>query len=67
MDTFEKMLQLSNRHTIGVHVHEDDTFTLYCEDGERKFAMSEEGYLEAIAYMESLENKRLSLLFLNLK
>ena len=56
MDTFEKMLQISNRHTIGVHVHEDDTFTLYCEDGERKFSMSEEGYLETIAYMESLDN-----------
>ncbi len=54
MDTFEKMLQMSNRHTIGVHVHADNTFTLYCEDSERKFEMSEEGYLEAIEYMESL-------------
>ena len=55
MDSFEKMLQLSNRHTIGVHIHEDNTFTLYCEDGERKFTRDESGYLEAIKYMEQLK------------
>lgn len=26
MDSFEKMLQLSNRHTIGVHIHEESCF-----------------------------------------
>jgi len=55
MDNFEKMLQLSNRHTIGVHIHEDNTFTLYCEDGERKFTRDETGYQKAIKYMEQLK------------
>ena len=55
IDPFEKMPQISNRHTIRVHVHEDNTFT-YNVGKRKEFHMNEKGYLEAIDYIERLDN-----------
>ena len=54
MDNFERMLKMTNDHTIGVHIHGDGWFTLYCEDGQRRYRNDERGYLKAIEYMEKL-------------
>lgn len=54
MDNFERMLKMTNDHTIGVHMHSNGWFTLYCEDGSRMFRDDESGYLKAIEYMEKL-------------
>ena len=53
-DAFSRMLEMTNEHTIGVHMHNNGWFTLYCEDGQRRYRNDERGYLKAIEYMEKL-------------
>lgn len=54
-NTFTKMLKLTNKYTIGVHMLNNGFFKLYCEDKERIFTDNQEGYNQAIQYMESLK------------
>lgn len=55
MKLFTEMLELTKKHTIGVHMLNNGLFKLYCEDGERVFTDSQEGYRQAIQYMETLD------------
>lgn len=53
-DLFTKMLQLTNKHIIGVHMLNNGFFKLYYADGERIYQDSNAGYKQAINDMENL-------------
>lgn len=53
-ETFIKMLQITNKHTIGVHMLNNGYFKLYYADGERIYKDNIKGYETAINDMENL-------------
>lgn len=53
-DLFKKMLQLTNKHIIGVHMLNNGYFKLYYADGERTYKDNNAGYEKAINDMENL-------------
>ena len=53
-ETFIKMLQLTNKYTIGVHMLNNGFFKLYFADGERIYKDNDAGYNQAIKEMENL-------------
>ena len=53
-ELFIKMLQLTNKHIIGVHMLNNGYFKLYFADGERIYNDNDAGYKTAINDMENL-------------
>lgn len=53
-EIFAKMLQLTNKHIIGVHMLNNGYFKLYFADGERTYKDNNAGYNQAIKEMEKL-------------